>query len=74
MFLSVLVDEKDRDALRFLWYEDGDYKKGKIEARRWTKYCFGLSNSPFGSSTALNRTAVENEPQADQEVLLRSHY
>ena len=33
MFSQVLVDENDRDALRFLWFKDGDLQQQPIEYR-----------------------------------------
>ena len=69
MFLSVLVNKKDRDALRFLWYDKGDYNKGAIKTYRWTKWCFGLSNAPYAASKALQQTALDNEPGVSSEVV-----
>ena len=37
MFLSVAVDEKDRDALRFLWFDEGDYETYLVYTKAWNK-------------------------------------
>ena len=52
MFLSVIVAKKDRNALRFLWFENGDFEIGAIKVRRWKKWCFGLNNAPYAASKA----------------------
>src|SRR5699024_2618652 len=42
-FLMIGVDEKDRDALRFLWQD----QQGRIIEYRFCRVPFGLSCSPF---------------------------
>ena len=68
MFLSVAIAEKDRNALRFLWFEKGDYEK-PIETYRWTTWCFGLNSTPYAASKALRQTALDNEVSAPSEVV-----
>ena len=68
MFLSVEVDKKDRDALRFLWFEDGDYEK-PIKTYRWKKWCFGLNSAPYAATKALRQTALDNDVGETLEVV-----
>ena len=68
MFLSVAVDEKARDALRFLWFDNGDYEKS-IVTYCWTRWCFGLNSAPYAASKALCQTALDNETGATSDVV-----
>ena len=68
MFLSVGVNEKDRDALRFLWFKNGDYNS-TIEDNRWKKWCFGLNSAPYATTKALRKTAVDNVALVSAEVV-----
>ena len=60
--------EKDRDALRFLWFENDDYNC-PIEENRWTKWCFGLCNAPCASGKAFRKTGEDNVVNAPAEVV-----
>lgn len=42
-FLSVGVKEEDRDALRFLWFEDPFAEEPVVLHYRFTRTCFGIS-------------------------------
>ena len=44
-FLQIDVDEMDRDALRFFWYNDLQHRK--VEEYRFTRVIFGSGPSPF---------------------------
>ena len=46
-FLQISVHESDRDALRFLWYDDPFATDPKLVIRRFTRVIFGLNCSPF---------------------------
>lgn len=46
-FLMVGIDEKDRDALRFLWIDDINSNLPRIEVLRFARVAFGVSSSPF---------------------------
>ena len=46
-FLMVGVEERDRDALRFLWVKDPFADQPEVEVKRFTRLVFGLSSSPF---------------------------
>lgn len=64
MFYSFYVDEKHRNLLRFLWYEDNDPSKQLIEYPM-CKHVFGNSPSPAVASYGL-RKSVE---KADLDVV-----
>ena len=68
MFLSVQVHERDRDSLRFLWFNQGDYNQ-QIKTYRWVKWCFGINAAPYAASRALRQTALDNAVQAPAEVV-----
>ena len=51
-FLSVKVDPKQRDLLRFLWYDDISKDEPQLLLLRFTRLVFGLTCSPF----ILNQT------------------
>ena len=67
MFSQVLVDERDRDALRFLWYPDDDISKPPIDNKMKT-HVFGAKSSPSCAAFALQMTAEENTVNADPSV------
>ena len=49
MFHQVLVDPKDCDTLRFLWWPNGDLTK-EMEEYRMVKHLFGATSSPSVSA------------------------
>ena len=46
-FLMVSMSEKDRDILRFLWYDDVTKKQPEVRMFRFTRVVFSVSSSPF---------------------------
>ena len=46
-FLMIAMDEKDRDALRFVWVDDVTKEKPELRTFRFTRVVFGISSSPF---------------------------
>ena len=56
MLSQVLVDERDRDALRFVWFPDNDLDKPPIEYQRQT-HVFGAKLSPCCSAFASQSTS-----------------
>ena len=56
MFQQVLVDPKDCDALRFLWWPNGDLTK-EMEEYRMVKHLFGDKSSPSVANFCLRKTA-----------------
>lgn len=46
-FLMISVKPGDRDALRFLWYNDLQSKEPEVTVLRFKRVVFGVSSSPF---------------------------
>eukprot|EP00057_Strongylocentrotus_purpuratus_P002697 XP_003725052.1 PREDICTED: uncharacterized protein LOC100888496 [Strongylocentrotus purpuratus] len=68
MFHQVKVPTKDRDALRFLWWKDGDLSKDPIDYRM-TVHLFGATSSPSCASYALRKTANDNKDTLPENVI-----
>ncbi|KAK6175232.1 hypothetical protein SNE40_013739 [Patella caerulea] len=75
-FLMVSVAPKDRDVLRFLWFDNPEDENPNFSVYRFTRVMFGVSSSPF----LLNATAryhierfIETDPEFVKNVL-RSIY
>ena len=68
MFHPVFVSEKDRDALRFLWYQDGDLEK-PLATYCMKVHLFGSTSLPSVASFALRRTAEDNETNTCEKVI-----
>ena len=76
MFHQVMVDPKDVDALRFLWWPDDDLSKRPVEYRM-TVHLFGSTSSPSCASFGLRKTAQDNAGDFSHEVIdtvLRNFY
>ena len=67
MFHQVKVSESDRDALRFLWWEDDD-PDNKISVLRMTSHLFGGVWSPSCANYALRRVVYDHGVNYDSEV------
>ncbi|XP_014282817.1 uncharacterized protein [Halyomorpha halys] len=63
-FLQILVNEKDRDFLRFLWWEDRTCKRVKV--MRHCHLVFGVNCSPFLLGAVLNYHLDESEEGLDK--------
>ena len=46
-FLMISIKPSDRDALRFLWYNDLQNRELEVTVLRFTRVVFGVSSSPF---------------------------
>ena len=72
MFHQVEVPSKDRDALRYLWWPNGDTEK-EPEIFRMTRHLFGGTWSPSVCTYALQQTARNHsqdfKPEVAQAVL-----
>ena len=68
MFHQVMVDPKDVDAFRFLWWSDDDLSKQPVEYRMKV-HLFGSTSSPSCASFCLRKTAQDNAGNFDHEVI-----
>ena len=68
MFHQVLVDPKDCDSLRFLWWPDGDLTK-EMKEYRMVKHLFGATSSPRVVNFCLRKTAQLHQEEFDKEVI-----
>nr|XP_039256359.1 uncharacterized protein LOC120333074 [Styela clava] len=68
MFHQVKVHPEDWDSLRFLWYPNDDISK-EPESYFMTRSLFGLTSSPSAAGYALKRAAIDNETNANIDVL-----
>ena len=76
IFLQVELPEKDRDLMRFLWWEDGDLNEPPQEYRMKV-YLFGAVCSPSCANFALRKTAEDNEskyPTGVTEAVFNNFY
>ena len=76
MFYQVFVSEQYRDALRFLWYPDGDLEKAPVD-HRMNVHVFGSTSSPSAAAFALRRVAEDNASNVDPfviETVLKNFY
>ena len=55
MFHQVLVEPKDSDVLRFLWWPNGDLSR-EMEEYRMVKHLFGATSSPSIANFCLQKT------------------
>ena len=67
MFHQVKVDLKDYDALRFLWWQDGDLTQQPVEYRMVVRL-FGSTSSPSCASFCLRKTALDNKSDFGHQV------
>ena len=68
MFHHVLVDPKDQDALRFLWWPNDDLSQ-EPEEHRMRVHLFGATSSPSCASFSLRRTAEDNRHHFKENVI-----
>jgi hypothetical protein len=68
MYNQVLVTQDHRDALRFLWFPDGNLQEEPVEYRM-TRHLFGGCWSPAAASYALRRCAQDNQDKYSNEVV-----
>ena len=68
MFHQVRVRPSDCDALRFLWWPDGDLES-QPEEYQMRVHLFGGASSPSCANFALKRTAEDNKADFDPETV-----
>ena len=68
IFHQVKVDPKDYDALRFLWWQDGDLTQQPVEYRMLV-HLSGSTSSPSCASFCLRKTALDNEGDFGHHVI-----
>jgi len=68
MFLQVKVPAEDADALRFLWWEDADFRKPP-EEYQMVSHIFGAKDSPSCANYCLKRTADDNKKIFSKEAV-----
>lgn len=76
MFHQVQVSPKDRDALRFLWWKDGEIG-GEVEVYRMCVHLLGGVWSPSCASFALRRVADDHRmdfPEETIQTVLKNFY
>lgn len=73
-FLQIGLNPKDRDYLRFLWWEQGNSEHLKIYRHR--RVVFGISSSPFLLSATLTKlmNEVPEKLRASANKLVESWY
>lgn len=67
MFCQFYVEERDRDFLRFLWWEDGDFTRPVVEYRM-VVHLFGAVSSPGCANFGLKSAADNGEEEFGQDV------
>ncbi|XP_038055409.1 uncharacterized protein LOC119727556 [Patiria miniata] len=67
MFHQFYVEEKYRDLLRFLWWENGDPEKPVVEYRMKV-HVFGAASSPGCANFGLKRAADDGEDEFGAEA------
>ncbi|KAL9975992.1 hypothetical protein ACROYT_G013221 [Oculina patagonica] len=68
MFLQVKVPAEDADALRFLWWEEGDLNRPPGEYQM-VRHIFGAKDSPSCVNFCLKRTAEDNKNDFSEEAV-----
>ena len=68
MFNQVVVEERDRDVLRILWWKD-DVIGGDVQALRYTRHPFGGVWSPSAANFAMRHAGVHFHDKFDQEAV-----
>ncbi|XP_038062679.1 uncharacterized protein LOC119733173 [Patiria miniata] len=68
MFHQVKVPDNDSDALRFLWWPNGDYSKEPTD-HKMLVHLFGATSSPSCAGFCLRKTAEDNRENFDKETV-----
>ena len=76
MFHQVFVNPEDREALRFLWWPDGDLDKEPV-LHQMTVHIFGAKSSPCCANFCLQQTAKEFghlSPSSISDIVFKNFY
>lgn len=68
MFHQVLVEPKDCDVLRFLWWPNGDLS-GEMEEYRMVKHLFGATSSPSIANFCLQKTVESHGREFEADIV-----
>ena len=68
MYHQVLVDPKDQDAFRFLWWPNNNLSQEPVEFKMRV-HVFGATSSPSCASYSLRRTTEDNKHEYDEAVI-----
>ena len=68
MFMQCGINEKDRDLLRILWFENHDFEAPVI-TYRFKRLPFGLNCSMSMADYCLKKTATDNDVRASPETV-----
>ena len=72
MFYQFKVDENQRNFLRFLWWENGNYETDPTEFRM-NVHIFGAASSPGCANFGLKQIASDNEAKYGSDVVQFIH-
>ena len=74
-YLQILIDERDRDFMRFLWYDDVFATKPNIVKLRFCRVIFGATCSQYLLNAMLHNHAMKFENvDPDLSRKIRSHF
>ena len=75
MFHQFKVEKRQRDFLRFLWWDEGNFKEDPTEYRM-TVHLFGARSSPACANYGLKKVANDNEDEFGPDVanLVRKNF
>ena len=63
-FLQIVINEKDRDFLRFLWFDNVFSEQPEIVRNRFARVIFGVTSSPY----LLNETICKHAQKYDFDI------
>mgnify|MGYP001795543526 FL=1 len=74
-YLQILIDERDRDFMRFLWYDDVFATKPNTVKLRFCRVIFGATCSQYLLNATLHNHAMKFENvDPDLSRKIRSHF
>ena len=68
MLLHVNVNDRDSDAMRFLWWANGDTHKPPVD-HQLRRHAFGLTSSPFVCNYVLQHGAEQNKQLFSEQTI-----